>query len=606
MGFGSRASSLVAASAALAIPTQMLYIALIVIALVFIALLLIRTQRLRDESMLANEHVAGARDLRGYALALLDAGHEDAAADAVRAYLDRIPADAGFRALLGALVARRGDPTGAAEHLEQAIRLLGPDGQLPPIQRQRLAFAVATGLAAVLRGAGRTAEADRYLRMAHALPVGPLGDERSGDTQAILETVRDEDAEQSVFERLSAWGDAPPEPRAPGFADAGVALGFFRAAARWGHPSVRLLADKALAEEAAGRPADAAKTLRRALHESPRDPWLLHVQGEYHWRHGRLAESLQAFSEALQLAPSRSGTAAAGAIVQMRLGRLDEAARLLHRAMQQRPDISLLPVLYGQAAQRLGQVPEAEAAFARAEQLGANDASFQTAYADLLAAADKPQPAEARYQLAARADGPRGLALAHYGEFLFARQRYQEADEALTQALHLDGGEESALALARLDLALGRLDRLQEHVQAAVNAPVRQAEARVLQARMLLINEKYEEAAGVASRLIELEVKDPEVYLLMGQALLQVGRIDEGRAALTEAARRDSRLAETKLADARGLYEHGYLFSARLAAADALALRPDWPAAREGFDRISQELAAQPVRRHRTTARPAI
>lgn len=597
---------IVEGASAVAIPTQALYITLIATALLAIVLLLIRTRRLRDESMLANEQAAGARDLRGYALALLDIGHDAAAEDAVRAYLDRISGDAGFRALMGALAALRGDLAGASTHLEHALRLIAPDGQRPPAQRQRLAHAVLTTLAGELRSLGRAAEADRYLQMARALADSRPEGEHQGDARAIVEIVRDDDAEQSVFERLSAWDDRPPAPRAPGLADSRAALHFFRAARRRGKPSAWALGDLALAQEAVGQAARAERTLRKALRTSPRDPWLLHARGEYHWRGGQLDESRKSFSEALQFAPHRSATAASYALVEMRLGRFAEAATLLRQAMSQRPDISLLPVLFGRVAQRLGRDPEAEEAFARAEQLGANDALFQTAYADALAAAGKSQAAEARYRLAARADGPRGSALAHYGEFLLAQQRFDEADEALVQASSLPGGEEAYIPLARLDLVLGRLDRLQEHVQAAIGVGARQADAREVQARTLLLNEKYEEAAGVATRLIELEIKDPEIYLVLGQALVQLGRADDGRAALLEATRHDAALAETKLANARALFDRGYLFGARLAAADALALRPDWPAAREGLEAIVRELASRAATKRSVTARSEI
>lgn len=549
---------------------------MVVVAAAALALMYLRTNPLRGghgDSVLASDAAMTPGALRGYALALIDAQRLPEAEEVTQIHLSRLPGDARFHALAGALASIRGDHAAAAASFERAAGLLRQEEQHG--QKSYLAL-VLVAQAMEWEAMQRTAEAASLMRDALSLDQ-QIARERGTYLKAVAEAARDAELERYAFEALSLWDTDRPAPRVLGFAEPTDGVRFYKAALHARPGDARLTADYGQALHATGDYQAAEKAFAETVRKMPDAAWTHYDLGMLKWRLERTNEAQRELTEAANLAPRNAAILGTLGLLLLRMGQSAEAERALLAAINARPDVWVLASVYGGILLAQNKVPQAVRAFHEAERLGANDADFRLDYADALMQLDQTQAAEEQYRLALRAGTHQGIAHARYGAFLFAQCRLTDAEEQLRQALVWADGAQAHTTIAGLYLLERRLDEAAPHLQSALQHDPRATLAQQYQAEWLLLRGRAAEAQTVAQRLRDQGVSRGALLLVLGGALLALDRKLEAQAALREAARVDPSLPATILTQTRALHTMGYVGPALESVAQALAVAPNWP-----------------------------
>ncbi len=574
------------------ISTNILIICMVLVAALSFALLYLRTspRRVSDQRLLATDGMLTPSALRAYALALLDTHRLDDAFDTVDVLLSRLPGDAQFRALYGALLSTRGEHMLALSEFEHATQLLRQDKNTLPAYRVRQVARLLLVQAAELNTLGKSREAEARAQEGLALDAAIAGD-RKDILRSLIDAVRDSELERSAFERLSEWESGRAGARAPGFEDPSAAVHFYRRALTQYPTDNRILANYAQALHASGDHQAAERAYQDALRQDPRDPWTHYEFGTLLWRLDRHPEARSKLSTAAQLGQRNAAIRGTYALLLLHQHELDEAEQELMAAVTLRQDVWILARLYGRVLLAQGKQVEAAQAYGEAERLGATDAAFRLDYADLLARLGQLQLAETQYRLAARAQQAVGVSHARYGAFLLEQARLDEAEEQLRQALISSDAGEAHITLARLYLLERRLNEASQPLQVALERQPQSPAIQECHAEWLLLRGQAAQAHHITQQLIEQGGTHGSLYLLLGGALLGMNRQLEAQAALRQCVRADPALPTRLLARARALRDLGYISAAREAVAQALALQPNWPDALAAQHALSQEQA---------------
>jgi len=99
------------------------------------------------------------------------------------------------------------------------------------------------------------------------------------------------------------------------------------------------------------------------------------------------------------------------------------------------------------------------------------------------------------------------------------------------------------------------------------------------------------DAYALAQQVKEHGVSRASLNLVIGGALLALGRTVEAQAALREAARQEPALPSLLLGRARALRELGYTSAALVSVNQALTVAPNWPEALAAQQQLTAEMA---------------
>ena len=584
------------------LPTTLLLGVMVAVAILCGALLFLRggAGSPREQPLLASEGMVST-SLRGYALALVDAHRFAEAEDALLACLARAP-DAHFKALHGALLSLRGEHAAALAELEGASRMLAGAGatispRLAPYAARLLA-AQSLALEAVGRGDVATA------RMREAATLDPaVIQTRAASMRLLAEAAREQELERLAFARLSEWEQDRPIPRAFGFSDAGEGVRFYRKALANHKNDPHLLGDLAQALHASGDHRGSERIFQQALQAAPHDPWIRYDYATMRWRLGQMADAQRELAEAVRLAPQCAAIRGAYALFLLRTDQAPHAEQETLASMAVRSDVWILPRLHASILHAQNKLPQAVRAFQEAERLGATDAAFRLMFASVLEQVDQAQAAESQYRSALRSDGTRGIAPARYGAFLFRQLRLGEAEEQLARAAQWPEGADAHVTLVALYLLEGRLDEAGRHLQAALQSSAQPALLQEYQAEWLLRRGQAADAYALAQQVKEIGIARGSLNLVIGGALLALGRTFEAQSALREAARLEPALPALLLGRARALHDLGYMSAALEMVNQALTVAPNWPEALAAQQQITAEQAATAVDRTRDPQR---
>ena len=231
----------------------------------------------------------------------------------------------------------------------------------------------------------------------------------------------------------------------------------------------------------------------------------------------RFEEAERHFREGARLAPAESGPLANLGVLLSRWNRPDEAEAALQQALAIEPG--------------------------NLDALG-NLAKLQTRHA-------QPDVALATYERLIERGGANAAALAAKGDLLHRLQRLEDALAAWRQALAANPPPPTALAL---HLSIGRAvwavsespDAAARHFEAALSISPRQPGALSDLASMRIVQERYEDAARLLRRAIELTGGGARQHAGLGYALYRLGNIDEAVESLEQALVLDPTSAEAR------------------------------------------------------------
>ena len=598
---GHTLAAALAALPANAQPTTLLLGVIVAVALLCGALLFLRGGgSSREQPLLASEGMVST-SLRGYALALLDAHRFTEAEEAVLACLARAP-DTRFKGLHGALLSLRGEHAAALAELEGASRMLAGAGAAVPPRHAPYAAHLLAGQSLALEALGRGDAATARMREAAALDPAVV-QTRTASMRLIADAAREQELERLAFERLSEWEQDRPVPRAFGFSDAGEGVRFYRKALATHKNDPHLLGDLAQALHASGDHRGSERIFEHALQAAPHDPWVRYDYATMRWRLGQMADAQRELAEAERLAPHSAAIRGAYALFLLRTDQAPRAEQETLAAMAVRSDVWILPRLHGGILRAQNKLPQAVRAFQEAERLGATDAAFRLLFASVLEQVDQAQAAESQYRSALRSDGTEGIAPARYGAFLFRQLRLGEAEEQLVRAARWPEGADAHVTLVALYLLEGRLDDAGRHLQAALQSSAQPALLQEYQAEWLLRRGQAADAYALAQQVKEQGVTRGSLNLVIGGALLALGRTFEAQSALREAVRLEPALPALLLGRARTLRDLGYTSAALETVNQALTVAPNWPEALAAQQQLTAEQTATSPERTRNPRR---
>lgn len=587
---GHTLAAALAALPANALPTTLLLGVMVAVAILCGALLFLRGGgSSREQPLLTSEGMVST-SLRGYALALVDAHRFAEAEEAVLACLARAQ-DAHFKGLHGALLSLRGEHAAALAELEGASRMLAGAGATVPPRLAPYAAHLLAGQSLALEALGRGDAATARMREAAALDPAVI-QTRAASMRHLADAARAQEQERLAFERLSEWEQDRPIPRAFGFSDAGEGVRFYRKALATHKNDPHLLGDLAQALHASGDHRGSERIFQQALQAAPRDPWVRYDYATMRWRLGQMADAQREMAEAVRLAPHCAAIRGAYALLLLRTDQAPHAEQETLAAMAARSDIWILPRLHASILRAQNKLPQAVRAFQEAERLGATDAAFRLMFAGVLEQVDQAQAAESQYRSALRSDGTRGVVPARYGAFLFRHLRLSEAEEQLVRAAQWPEGADAHVTLVALYLLEGRLDEAGRHLQAALQSSAQPALLQEYQAEWLLRRGQAADAYALAQQVKEHGIARASLNLVIGGALLALGRTFEAQAALREAARLEPALPALLLGRARTLRDLGYMSAALETVNQALIVAPNWPEGLAAQQQLTAEQAA--------------
>lgn len=567
--------------------------------LLFVILLFVEQRRRSSGLAFDRESQPTPREMRGYILALVDAGRMEDAASGAHRHLMALPTDDHMRALLAALQINQRDYAGACVEFEHTLaHARRQSGAITPATASFLA-SVYVIYAQTLRTLGRMSDA---LAMEHeALGFDPAAAGMSvGGVELLSEYVRSDELERQAYEDLPRWERDRTLAVPFGIADLNGAVRFFTGAVAANPMRARLHADLAQALHASGDHQGAEREFREALRLDPGDAWAHYMYGLMQWRLQRMDEAERALNEALLIAPAQAGILCTRAVFMLRQGRPAEAERDAALAAQVRPDVSTVAWLRGIVAQSQGHIELAARAFEDAERLGATDLGFRLAYASAREAlGDAPGAAE-QYRLALRLDTENGPARVAFAAFLFRQGRLYEAESEAQEALRLEGGQDAHELLARIYVLEQRVNEVVPQLRVAMQLAPASIALKALQAEWFVVCRRPDQAEEVTQSILQAPDLPAEGYFVRGTALRMLGRDLEAEAALNEALNLDPALPDRLLFQARALRQGGWLGPALDAVGRALLLQPEWPEALDERDAVLEAQRTRVPRRRLT------
>jgi predicted Zn finger-like uncharacterized protein len=295
-----------------------------------------------------------------------------------------------------------------------------------------------------------------------------------------------------------------------------------------GNLEARLALVRALVES--GQAKDAAGTLEQAAKQAPKDARVAYLQGRLALADGNDREgALKKFKEAVAADPRYIAAWLAESTTLAQLGKNDEALDALKQAETKASDDPQLTLELGQAYLGIHRATDAEARFRSALTKKPDFLPARMALAGALEAQNRLDDVQKEYQAVAakQADYP---GLLERQAALAARQgKRDEAwtlyGKALAQGVPTAGLK---LQVASLALELGKLDDARKLVEEVVRADDRNAAAYVLQAKVLMARQNFDEAFGAAHRAVTL-ADLPEAHLVNGRALELLGKFDQAQ-----------------------------------------------------------------------------
>ncbi len=237
--------------------------------------------------------------------------------------------------------------------------------------------------------------------------------------------------------------------------------------------------------------------------------------GKIYRRQGRFTEAVAAFREAHARRPLDPGLASRLATALLAAQQPAEAEQLLLAAQDEHPDDPYLVFALARVLEKTGRLGEAEVMFRRSLELDPHSAPAHVRLAALALQRGDVVAVEAELAAARQLD-PR-VPEAHLveGQLFERRKSFDEAVQAYRDELELSPRDlPAALALSRLEGALGRPDEQERVLRTAIRAnPTSPGPYLVLALTFLQREERYTEAVELAELALDQKPTGQELAL---------------------------------------------------------------------------------------------
>ena len=295
--------------------------------------------------------------------------------------------------------------------------------------------------------------------------------------------------------------------------------------------------------EASGSNRNAVREYKRAERVEPGDPESYYRRALLHEKKGRLDRAEALLREAVTRAPASARALVNLAEFLLRQGKTEEALELLRRAIVLAPKDGEVRLVLGRALQQAGQEDLALVEYRRATRLDPRLARAAEAAGDIYVGRSDFRRAVERYEKALQFDRKNRSLIRKYRRarrMLSPSESKKAADSGPRDSKRPGAGPASdAGGAGRAGAGKTLLPGSGADLEPAREGGQKEASdgAAKLKAlgRLRYGEQKYDEARALFARAAALEPKDDESHYLLGRALLQLKRTQEGTHSLERA-----------------------------------------------------------------------
>jgi tetratricopeptide (TPR) repeat protein len=280
-----------------------------------------------------------------------------------------------------------------------------------------------------------------------------------------------------------------------------------------------------------GRPDEAEALLLSLIEANPANSVAHQALGDLYQAANRLDEAIAHYRLAVEAAPGDVDLVFRLGRALLQVGQVEEANQIAASLLANSPSAWQSYLLAGRVAQVQGDPAAALASLRQAQSLAPTNSAALTLIGDTFLAASRADDAASAYSAASALQPNNVSALVGLSRVYTARGRVAEAEASLRRALtiaptHLAG----QAALGRLLLRAGQPAEAIPLLEAAVAQQADHPTAVRDLADAYLTSDRIEE--GLAIYRANLSLDEASQALVIGQALLNAGRIDAGLAEL--------------------------------------------------------------------------
>ena len=300
-------------------------------------------------------------------------------------------------------------------------------------------------------------------------------------------------------------------------------------------------------------------------------------------------DAIREYQEALALNPNQDAAYINMGAVQMIRGEAAQAESSFRNAIATDPKSIPARLALANYFWAAGRAKEAESTLQAAVALDSTNVAANRALGMLYLGSNRAQEAEPYFQAIAGASGtPSGtLALADY--YTITNRIGDARRILLTLATNRETFDAAETRLAVLDAVEGQRAAAHSRLREALDRNPRNNLARLLEARLLVIDGKRDQALAVATEIVNDDPKSPAAayaYFLIGGIQASVDRVDDATAAFKEVLKRQSQPVAAELALASLHLSRGDANTAASYTQEALNLDKGNAAARAMMARV--------------------
>jgi tetratricopeptide (TPR) repeat protein len=298
-----------------------------------------------------------------------------------------------------------------------------------------------------------------------------------------------------------------------------------------GGGEVRRLLAAGLAQQRAGRLAEAERAYARVLELDPANADARYFRATVYLQTGRRQAGISELGAAIERAPDNPGAFYSLGAALAEEGRLEEAVAACRAALRLKPDFPQAHNNLGIVFQRQGRLDEAVASYRAALRLAPDNPQALNNLGAALRELGRLEEAVASFRAALRLAPDYPQAHNNLGAALRELGQLDEAVASCREALRL--APEYPEALNNLGNALaaqGRPGEAAERYREALRLAPGYREARANLGNALTAQGELEQAVACYRAVLDLKPDDPDALYNLGNALTEQGRLDEAAA----------------------------------------------------------------------------
>jgi putative PEP-CTERM system TPR-repeat lipoprotein len=248
--------------------------------------------------------------------------------------------------------------------------------------------------------------------------------------------------------------------------------------------------------------------------------------------------------------PDRGGVYANLGALELARGDRDEAERAFAKAVELEPADSGAWLAQANFYRAVGKYDRAEQSFRQAVKVAPENARVNRAIASHYLDTNRPELAEPYLRKVAEAQKDAGSWL-DLADFYLSTRRFADAGAVLKAVLETTPGFEVESRLALVEHAAGRIDEAHALIAGFLKKQPNHAGAQALEARLLLRENRVQDAWDKARSALRGDAQLPEAHFTIGLVNLARNETEDARKAFVEVLNLDPTATEARLELAR-------------------------------------------------------